>query len=414
MNKPELLAPAGSFEKAKIAFMYGADAVYAGTSSLSLRTRAEMKDNNLEDTIKYAHSIGKKVYTAINIYAWDENYEEIKKQVQMLNKLKVDGIIVADGGVVEMIKKYAPNVEIHISTQANTVSYHSANFWYNNGAKRVILGREMNKEQIKQLIKNKPKDLEVEMFIHGAICFGYSGRCFLSDFLAGRSANLGDCAQSCRWAYNVYVEEANKPGNLMPVEHDDKGTYIFSSKDMCLIKEIPEIVEMGVDSLKIEGRLKTEYYLASVVNAYRNAIDDYVKNPDTYDYTKYLKELEKTKTRGLTTFYFNDRNNKDFQEYEGKQYNQDYEFGGKVVDFEDKETIIEIKNKLKVGDKLEIIIPNKIETEKFTIEQLWDIETGEKIEYINPGKAEQKVKMILPIKTEKGWILRKCRIGDVS
>ena len=407
MKKPELLAPAGSFEKAKVAFMYGADAVYAGTSSLSLRTRAEMQDSDLANTIKYAHSIGKKVYTAINIYAWDNTYEEIKKQAKMLNELKVDGIIVADGGIVEILKEYAPDVEIHISTQANTVSYHASKFWYNNGAKRVILGREMNKEQIKDLIKNKPEDLEVEIFIHGAICFGYSGRCFLSDFLAGRSANLGDCAQSCRWAYNIYVEEVNNPGNLMPVEHDDKGTYIFSSKDMCLIKEIPEIVEMGVDSLKIEGRLKTEYYLASVVNTYRNAIDDYMANPEGYDYTKYLKELEKTKTRGLTTFYFNDRNNKDFQEYEGKQYNLEYEFGGKVIDFEEEKSIIEIKNKLTVGDELEIIVPGKIKPEKFAIEKLWDIETNEEIDTINPGKSEQKVKMILPIKVEKGWILRR-------
>ncbi len=407
MKKPELLAPAGSFKKAKIAFLYGADAVYAGTSSLSLRTRAEMQDSDLANTIKYAHSINKKVYTAINIYAWDETYEEIKKQAKMLNELKVDGIIVADGGVVEIIKEYAPDVEIHISTQANTVSYHAANFWYKNGAKRVILGREMNKEQIKEMIKNKPKDLEIEMFIHGAICFGYSGRCFLSDFLAGRSANLGDCAQSCRWAYNVYVEEANKPGNLMPVEYDEKGTYIFSSKDMCLIKEIPEIVEMGVDSLKIEGRLKTEYYLASVVNAYRNAIDDYCKDPKNYDYTKYLVELEKTKTRGLTTFYFNDRNNKDFQEYEGKQYNPEYEFGGKVVEEQEDKVVVEIKNKLQVGDKLELIVPHQIETISFTIDALWDIDTQEPIEYINPGKAEQKVLMKLPVKVERDWILRR-------
>ena len=407
MKKPELLAPAGSFEKAKVAFMYGADAVYAGTSSLSLRTRAEMKDDDLKNTIEYAHSIGKKVYTNINIYAWDDRYDEIIEQAKMLNDLKVDAIIVADGGVVDILKQYAPDVPLHISTQANTISYHAANFWYKNGAQRVILGREMNKEQIKELIKNKAEDLEVEIFIHGAICFGYSGRCFLSDFLAGRSANLGDCAQSCRWAYNVYVEETNKPGNLMPVEHDDKGTYIFSSKDMCLIKEIPEIVEMGIDSLKIEGRLKTEYYLASVVNAYRNAIDDFMKDPQHYDYTKYLKELEKTKTRGLTTFYFNDRNNKDIQEYEGKQYNSDYEFGGKVVDFEDEKAIIEIKNKLSVGDTLEIIIPNKIEAYEFKIEKLWDIETDEEIQTINPGKAEQKVKMVLPIEVEKGYILRR-------
>ena len=407
MKKPELLAPAGSFEKAKIAFMYGADAVYAGTSSLSLRTRAEMKDDDLANTIKYAHSIGKKVYTNINIYAWDDRYEEIIEQAKMLNELRVDGIIVADGGVVDILKEYAPDIPLHISTQANTISYHAANFWYKNGAKRVILGREMNKKQIKELIGNKPKDLEVEIFIHGAICFGYSGRCFLSDFLAGRSANLGDCAQSCRWAYNVYVEETNKPGNLMPVEYDDKGTYIFSSKDMCLVKEIPEIIEMGVDSLKIEGRLKTEYYLASVVNAYRNAIDDYMKNPETYDYTKYLKELEKTKTRGLTTFYFNDRNNKDIQEYEGKQYNSEYEFGGKVVENMKNKTIIEIKNKLQVGDELEIIVPGQINTVKFTINKLWDIDTNEEILYVNPGKAEQKVIMDLPIEVQKDWILRR-------
>lgn len=407
MKKPELLAPAGSFEKAKTAFLYGADAVYAGTSSLSLRTRAEMGDNDLEKTIEYAHSIGKKVYTAINIYAWDENYEEIVNQAKMLEKLKVDAVIVADGGVVEIIKKEAPSIDIHISTQANIVSAHTANFWYKNGAKRVILGRELNKEQIKEIINETPKNLETEIFIHGAICFGYSGRCFLSDFLAGRSANLGDCAQSCRWAYNVYVEEHNKPGNLMPVEYDDKGTYIFSSKDLCLIKEIPEIIEMGVDSLKIEGRLKTEYYLASVVNAYRNAIDDYIKDPKNYDFTKYLKELEKTKTRGLTTFYFNDRSNKDFQEYEGKQYNPNFEFGGKIIDNSNEKIIVEIKNKLIVGDTLELIIPNNIKPYEFKIEKLWDTETDEEIQFVNPGKAGQSVKMLIPIKVEKGWILRR-------
>lgn len=407
MKKPELLAPAGSFEKAKVAFLYGADAVYAGTSALSLRTRAEMQDSDLAKTIEYAHSIGKKVYTAINIYAWDENYEEIKKQAKMLAELNVDAVIVADGGVVDAIREVAPNIPIHISTQANIVSSHTANFWHKNGAERVILGRELNKEQIKEIIENTPADLETEIFVHGAICFGYSGRCFLSDFLAGRSANLGDCAQSCRWAYNVYVEENNNPGNLMPVESDNKGTYIFSSKDLCLIKEIPEIIEMGVDSLKIEGRLKTAYYLASVVNAYRNAIDDYIKNPDEYDYTKYMKELEKTKTRSLTTFYFNDRNNKDFQEYEGKQYNLNYEFGGIVAQYDENKSLIEIKNKLTVGDVLEIIVPGKIEPVEFVLEELWDEETNESISHVNPGRAGQCVKMKLPIKCEKNWIIRR-------
>ena len=408
MNKKvELLAPAGSFEKAKIAFLYGADAVYMGTSSLSLRSRVQVNDNELEKTINYAHNIGKKVYAAVNIYAFDDKYDEVIEQAKRLSKINVDGAIISDGGIVEIFKEYAPNIDIHISTQANIVSYHNANFWYNNGAKRVILGRELNKEQIKEIIDKTPKDLETEIFVHGAICFGYSGRCFLSDFLASRSANLGDCAQSCRWAYNVYVEEKNNPGNLMPVDDDEHGTYIFSSKDLCLIKEVPEIIEMGVNSLKIEGRLKTEYYLASVINTYRTAIDDYLNNPREYDYTKYLKELEKTKTRGLTTFYFNDRANKDFQEYEGKQYNLEYEFGGKVIDYSEEKSIIEIRNKLSVGDTLEILIPGTINNYVFTIDKLWDTETEEEIQTVNPGKLGQTVKLKLPIKCEKDWIIRR-------
>lgn len=409
MKKPELLAPAGSFEKAKVAFMYGADAVYCGTASLSLRSRAEVDDNDLEKTIKYAHSVGKKVYAALNIYAWDTNYEEIEKQVKMLDEVHVDAIIASDGGVIQKIREIAPNIEIHVSTQANVVSYHAAKFWYDNGAKRVILGRETSKDQIQEIMKNKPEDLEVEMFIHGALCWAYSGRCFLSEYLSCRSANLGDCSQSCRWAYNMYLEEKNKPGNLMPVETDENGTYILSSKDLCLIKEIPQIIEMGVDSLKIEGRLKTEYYLASVVNVYRNAIDDYMANPEGYDYTKYLKELEKVKTRGLTTFYFNDRNNKDFQEYEGKQYNPDYEFGGKILEEKsaNSRVLIEIKNKLSVGDTLELIIPNEIKPQAFTIEKLYDSETSEEISTVNPGKQGQTVILEIPFEVKKGWILRR-------
>lgn len=407
MKKPELLAPAGSFQKARIAFLYGADAVYIGTSSLSLRTRAEMQDADLANTIEYAHNIGKRVYVAINIYAWDNMYEEVRKQAKMLNELKPDGIIAADGGIIDIIKQEAPDIDIHISTQANVVSSHSANFWYKNGAKRVILARELDKNQITEIIKNTPMGLETEIFVHGALCFGYSGRCFLSDFLASRSANLGDCAQSCRWAYNVYVEEVNNPGNLMPIEYDDKGTYIFSSKDLCLINEIPEIVEMDVDSLKIEGRLKTEYYLASVINTYRNAIDDYIKDPKHYNPSKYQKELEKTKTRGLTAFYFNDRNNKDFQEYEGKQYNPNYEFGGKIIEYNEEKSIMEIKNRIQVGDTLEIIVPGQLEPYRFQISNLWDSETGEKIEFVNPGKKDQTVSLYIPIKVEKDWILRR-------
>ncbi len=407
MKIPELLAPAGSFEKAKVAFEYGADAIYCGTSKLSLRTRVEIDDNELERIIEYAHSIQKKVYVPLNIYARDEMYDDVKAQIKMLDRIKADGVIVSDGGVVDCVREIAPNLPIHISTQANTVSYHTSKFWYNNGAKRIILARELNKEEIRTIMENKPQDLEIEMFIHGAICYGYSGRCHLSDFLAGRSANLGDCAQSCRWAYNLYLEEKNNPGLMMPVEQDQHGTYILSSKDMCLIKELPEIIEMGVDSLKIEGRLKTEYYLATIINTYRTAIDDYIKDPENYDYTKYLNELEKTKTRGLTTFYFNDKNNRDFQEYEGKQYNPNFEFGGKVQEFNKEKSIIEIKNRLQIGDKLELIIPDQIEAFKFTIDKLWDTETDEPIEFVNPGKEGQKVKLHIPVEAKTNWILRR-------
>ena len=378
-----------------------------GTQKLSLRSRSQIDDDDLVKTVKYAKKLGKKIYAAINIFAWDETYEEIKAQARILNDLRVDGIIISDGGVVEAVKEAAPDVEIHISTQANTVSYHTCDFWYKNGAKRIVLGRELNKEQIRDIMKNKPEDLDIEMFGHGALCFGYSGRCFLSQFLAGRSGNLGDCAQPCRWAFNLYAEEKNKPGELMQLDTDENGTYIFSSKDLCLIKELPEIIEMGVDSLKIEGRLKTEYYVASVVNAYRNAIDAIYENPENYDYTKYLKELEKVKTRGFTTFYFNDRNNKDFQDYSGRQYNADYEFGGKVIEQLDGKVLIEIRNKLSIGDTLELIVPGQIEPVVFTIEKLWDDETGEEINTVNPGKAEQKVVLQIPCEVEEGWIIRR-------
>ena len=406
MIKPELLAPAGSFEKAKTAFKYGADTVYMGTSKLSLRSRVSVDDDELIKTINYAHNINKKVYAALNIYARDNMYNEIEEQVKKLKKANVDALIISDGGIVELVKNIAPEIPIHISTQANVTSYHTSNFWKKNGATRIILARELCKNEIKEIKENT--DMEIEIFVHGAICYSYSGRCHLSDFLAGRCGNLGDCAQSCRWAYNMYIEEKNNPGNLMPVHEDVNGTYILSSKDLCLIKELPEIIDMGIDSLKIEGRLKTEYYLATVISAYRNAIDDYIKNPNTYDYSKYLKELEKTKTRGLTTFYFNDKNNKDFQEYEGKQYNPDYEFGGKIICNNEKNIYtIEIRNRLQLGDTLEVLIPNKLEPEVFEIEKMWDVETKKEIEFVNPGREGQKVILEIPYKLEEGIILRR-------
>jgi putative protease len=410
MKIPELLAPAGTFEKAKVAFMYGADAVYAGTSKLSLRTRTQMEFDDLINTVKLAHSLNKKVYVAMNIYARDNEYDLIKEQAKYLDSIGVDGIIIADGGVVDIVKEYAPNTEIHISTQANVVSLSTCNFWYKNGANRIILARELSKDEIKYITDNKPTGLDIEMFIHGAVCYSYSGRCYMSDYMAGRSANHGDCAQPCRWAYNVYVEEIAKPGQYMPVEYDEKGTYIFSSKDLCLLKEIPTIFNLGVDSLKIEGRLKTEYYLASVVNAYRHAIDDYVQNPEKWDYKKYLMELDKVRTRGQTDFYFNNKYNPDIQDYDGKQINPEYEFGGIVISTDTSGiTTIEIRNKLSVGEELEVLIPNKLEPYKFKIEKLYDVETDAEIETVNPGVKEQKVKLKIPIEVNTDYIIRRLK-----
>ena len=415
MSKVELLAPAGSLEKAKIAFMYGADAVYAGTAKLSLRSRAELNDDSLEETIKYAHSIGKKVYVALNIYANDKDYNEIKEQVLRLKEVKADAIIASDPGVIMQIKKLAPGIDIHISTQANTVSLQSAMFWREFGAKRVILSRELSKEQIEYIMKNKPKDLEVEMFIHGAICYAYSGRCYLSKYLANRCANQGDCAQPCRWQYKITAQEVNNPDIKINVDYDEKGTYLFSSKDMCLIKQIPTIIDMGVDSLKIEGRLKTDYYLATVVRVYRNAIDEYEKlksrgEQDKYDYTKYLKELEKVKTRGLSEFYFSDSNNQDIHDFDGKSENLDYEYGAKVIK-KDKDDIyiVEIKNKLSLGDNLEILLPGTIDECKFTIEKLYDVKNDKEIETINPGIKGQQVKIKIPYELVPGTIIRRKR-----
>ena len=413
MIKPELLAPAGSFEKAKTAFTYGADAVYMGTARLSLRSRVDVGNDELLKTIEYAHNINKKVYAALNIYARDDMYNEIEEQVKKISDAKVDGLIISDGGIVELVKNIAPEIPIHISTQANITSYHTSNFWKKNGATRVILARELCKNEIKEIKENT--NMEIEIFVHGAICYSYSGRCHLSDFLANRCGNLGDCAQSCRWAYNMYIEEKNNPGNLMPVQQDEHGTYILSSKDLCLIKEIPEIIDMEIDSLKIEGRLKTEYYLATIINAYRNAIDDYIKNPKEYDYNKYLNEIEKTKTRGLTTFYFNDKNNKDFQEYEGKQYNPNYEFGGKIICKDERlcQTenrncyTIEIRNRLQLGDALELLTPSKLEPITFKIKEMWDVETAKEIDHVNPGREGQKVILNIPYEVQEGWILRR-------
>ena len=402
--KPELLAPAGDLERLKIALLYGADAVYIGGKIFGLRANAiNFSSEEMKEAVTFAHSLNKKVYVTVNMVLHNKEIKFLLDYLKELESIGIDAIIASDLSVISLALEKT-NLEVHVSTQQSTLNYEAVKYLKDLGVKRVVLGRELSSEEIKNIQK---VGLDIEIFIHGAICFSYSGRCFLSDFMTGRSANLGDCAQSCRWSYNLYAEEKNNPGELMPIETNEYGTSIFSSKDLCLLKEIPDIIDMGIDSLKVEGRLKTEYYIASVINAYRNAIDDYINSPEEYDYTKYLKELEKVKTRGLTTFYFNDRENKDIQEYAGKQYNEQYEFGGKVVEYGEEKSIIEIRNRLKIGDEMEIIIPHQIEPVKFTIEKLWDAETDEEIDVVNPGKQGQQVKLKLPIECKKDWIIRR-------
>lgn len=407
MKKPELLAPAGTYERAKIAYLYGADAVYAGTADLSLRTRVNINNDEFVKIVELAKKMNKKIYAAMNIYAFDKDYEKVKTQARILNDMGVDAVIVSDGGVLDIVREYAPNVDVHISTQANTVSLGTCEFWRRNGAKRVILARELSREKIKYMMENKSSDLELEMFVHGAVCVGYSGRCILSNYLIGRASNQGDCAQPCRWNYNVYIEEKNNPGKLLPVQEDQRGTYLLSAKDLCLINRIPEIVDMGVESLKIEGRLKTEYYLATVVNAYRCAIDDYLENKNSWEPTKYQVELDKAMSRKYSELFYDREDNKDIQNYDDDgRSTVPYEYGAKVLEKKDDLSIVEVRNKIQVGSEYEMIVPGKIAPEIITVSELYDIETNEKIDVVNPGKADQKVLMKLPDSAENNYIIR--------
>ena len=297
----------------------------------------------------------------------------------------------------------------HISTQANTISYHTANFWHKNGADRIILGRELSKFDIEKIMKNKANNLEIEIFVHGALCVAYSGRCFLSQFMADKSANTGECLQPCRWNYNLYAEEIKRPGEYLPIVESEAGTTIFSSKDLCLVKEIPTIIDLGVDSLKIEGRLKSDYYVATIVHIYRKAIDSYINNPKEFDGSVYYEEIEKLRTRELTTFYFHNKDNQETQDYRGRQYNEEFEYAAKSLGKTDKEgyVLVEIKNKLSVGDFIEVIVPEELKAKSFIIETMLDAETKESILEINPGKKGQEVILKLPFEIDKGLVMRR-------
>ena len=359
-GKPELLVPASSLEVLKVAVAYGADAVYIGGEMYGLRAKAKnFSKEDMEEGIRYAHQHGKRVFVTANITAHNKDLDGVRQYFYELNEMKPDALIISDPGVFAIAKQVCPGIEIHISTQANNVNYMTYLFWQQQGAKRVVSARELSLEEIKEIRKNIPDNLEIETFVHGAMCISYSGRCLLSNYFTGRDANLGACTHPCRWKY--YIMEENRPGEYLPVEENERGTYIFNSKDLCMIEHIPDLVEAGVDSFKIEGRMKTALYVADVARTYRQAIDDYFQSPGLYkshlDY--YMQEISKCTYRQFTTGFFYGPASHDAQIYDNNTYVQGYTYlgiSGKTTS--DGYTPLVQKNKFCIGDTVEIMKPS--------------------------------------------------------
>ena len=398
----ELLAPAETIEKMETAFRFGADAVYFAGKKFGLRAFAgNFSDNEIMEATTYAHSIGKKVYITINILAHEGDFIGLKEYLDELVKAKVDAVIVSDLGIIEFIKENAPSLTIHVSTQANILNSYAINFMYKMGVKRVILARELSIEEIKQIRKRIPKDLELESFVHGAMCISYSGRCLLSNYLTGRDANRGACTQPCRWEYTI--TEKSRKGEEYEIQEDDRGTYILNSKDMMMIDHLKELEDAGVTSFKIEGRMKSPYYVANVVNAYRYALDN-MNTLKEKDFDMLKKELCKTSHRKYTTgFYFGA---KDKECLESSMPVQTSEFMASVLaDGDGEKVLIEQRNRFKVGDTLEVLSPNKDTFNKtIKIEKMTD-ENGEEI--VDAKDVQQKIYLYTPLKLQKGDILRK-------
>ena len=357
MKKPELLVPASSLEVLKTAVRYGADAVYIGGEVFGLRAKAKnFSLEEMKEGVEFAHRYNVKVYVTANILAHNSDIEPVKVYFNDLKKVKPDALIIADPAIFTIAKEMLPDMELHISTQANNTNYGTYNFWHSLGAKRVVSARELSISEIKDIRNHIPDDLEIETFVHGAMCISYSGRCLLSSFMAGRDANKGACTHPCRWKYAV-VEES-RPGQYMPVEENERGTYIFNSKDLCMIDHIPELVDAGIDSFKIEGRMKTALYVATVARTYRMAIDDYFENPKKYEENipKYKTLISQCTYRQYTTGFFFGKPDETTQIYDCNVYERDYVYLGISGEpLEDGSFVIEQKNKFCVGDKIEIM-----------------------------------------------------------
>ena len=360
IKKPELLAPGGSLLKLKTAIDFGADAVYIGGDAFSLRVAAEnFSVEDMYEGIRYAHDRGKKVYLTSNIIAHNRDIEKFRSFIEEIRPMGFDAVLIADLGLFGMIREIAPEIPVHISTQANNTNYKTVEMWHKMGAERVVLGREMSFNEIAE-IQSKVPDVELEAFVHGAMCISYSGRCLLSNYMTGRNSNLGACAHPCRWNYSLVEEK--RPGEYFDVFENERGTFIFNSKDLCTIEHIPELVKSGVASLKIEGRVKTAFYVATIVGAYRREIDRYCADPENYVFNPdELDELCKVSHRPYTTGFFYGRPASDGQVYETSSYIRDYELVGIVTDYnkETKRLTVSQRNRFFAGDELEIIQPNK-------------------------------------------------------
>lgn len=358
-KKPELLIPSSSLEVLKVAVVYGADAVYIGGEMFGLRAKA--KNFTLEDMkegIAFAHQHNKKVYVTANITAHNKDLEGVREYFEELKEIKPDALIISDPGVFAIAQNVCPEIEVHISTQANNVNYETYRFWYTLGARRVVSARELSLEEIADIRKNIPDDLEIETFIHGAMCISYSGRCLLSNYFTGRDANLGACTHPCRWKY--YIVEESRPGEYLPIEENERGTYIFNSKDLCMIEHIPDLVQAGIDSFKVEGRMKTALYVASVTRTYRKAIDDYFEDPALYkeQLSYYREEISKCTYRQYTTGFFYGPTTSETQIYDSNTYIREYSYLGIVKEvLEGGIAVIEQRNKFCVGEIVEIMKP---------------------------------------------------------
>lgn len=398
MRKPELLAPAGDLEKLKIAVLYGADAVYMAGESFSLRAGAgNFTAEEMKEGIDFAHSHGAKCHLAVNIFAHNEDIEPLMDYLNMVRDMGFDAFIAADPGVIDMIFEVIPDAEVHLSTQANMTNYRTAAFWYNRGVKRLVLARELTLQEIIKVKEKIPEDMELEAFVHGAMCISYSGRCLLSNFMIERDSNRGMCAHPCRWKYSLVEEQ--RPGQYYPVEEDERGTYILNSKDLCLIEHIPELIEAGISSFKIEGRMKSVFYVATVVSAYRRAIDAYCGNPESYRFDpKWMEEVCKVSHREFTTgFYFNQPSNLD-QNYRTSAYTRDYSFTGLVKDYDEKTgyATVEQRNKMVRGDRIEIFGPD-CDFFTQTLDEMYN-EEGEPIDSAPHPQQILKIKTDKPVK----------------